>query len=110
LRVALGLAQQPLLHLMGTRQQPEQRGIRTGCAMEARAHDEPAALADASQLNGDREDEDVCAATAAVGFTIGRTVPMEDRAKSRRTDMEGDTVVPDLNAGNQGADDAALFV
>jgi hypothetical protein len=62
------------------------------------------------QLNSDGKDESFCSASAAAGFTIGRTVQLEDRAKSRRTDMEGDTVVPDLNAGNQGADDAALFV
>jgi hypothetical protein len=60
------------------------------------------------QLNGDGEDDGFCSASAAVGFTIG--LPLEDRAKSRRTDMEGDTVVADLNAGNQGAEDVALFV
>ena len=43
-------------------------------------------------------------------MTVVRTVPLEDPAEPRRNDMQSDIVVPNLNANDQRADDATLFV
>jgi hypothetical protein len=61
-------------------------------------------------LGGDGEDDGLCpASVVAVGLTIA-FFPLEEFAEPRRNDMESDALAPNDNAGDQGADDATLFV
>ena len=92
-------------------QKPDQRGIRAGSATCAPAHDELSAFPDPLQLGGDGEDDGLCpASVVAVGLTIAFDVPLEEFAEPRRNDMESDALAPNVNAGDQGAGDATLFV
>ena len=61
---------------------------------------------------GDGEDDGLCAPRPSLGFgmTIAFGVLLKDCSEPRRKDMQSDTLVPQFDAGDQGADDATLFM